>query len=356
MSIAKSLALSLAENGILPDAAVRLAIRRLNTARLRQESQRASETDFAQRLAASSIAYATREANEQHYELPPEFFRLVLGKHLKYSGCYFPVGVTKLDDAEAASLTLTCERAELEDGMNILELGCGWGSLTLCMAENYPNARITAVSNSAPQREFILGEAVRRGLTNIDVITADMNDFAADGTFDRVVSVEMFEHMRNYDALLARIAGWLAPGGKLFVHIFCHKEYPYIFELGEGVDWMARYFFTAGLMPSYDLLTRFRRDLAPSRRWWLSGDHYARTAEAWLANFDARRDEIDALLAKVYGRDAEIWANRWRIFFLSCAELFGYDGGSEWGIGHYLFEPAAVRSDASVPTAELAQV
>lgn len=356
MSIAKSIGLSLAENGILPDAAVRLAIRRLNAARLRQEAQRCDETEFARRLAAGSIAYATREANEQHYELPPEFFRLVLGKHLKYSGCYFPIGVTGLDDAESASLGLTCERAELEDGMNILELGCGWGSLTLWMAERYPNARITAVSNAAPQREFILDEAKRRDLSNIEVITADMNDFAAEGVCDRVVSVEMFEHMRNYDALLARIASWLAPGGKLFVHIFCHKRYPYIFEVGEGIDWMARYFFTAGLMPSYDLLTRFNRDLAPSQRWWLSGDHYARTAEAWLANFDARRDEIDALFARVYGTDADLWANRWRIFFLSCAELFGYGGGAEWGIGHYLFEPAAARSEAGARDADLAQV
>lgn len=343
-----SLAIEGVEQGWVPDFAVRSAIRRLCAARLR-ETAGDSITHFAEQLRSSPIALATDKANEQHYEVPAEFFTQVLGRHRKYSCCYWLPGVESLDEAEAAALRETCSRAEIVDGMEILELGCGWGSLSLWMAEHCPRSRITAVSNSASQRQFIETEAARRGLGNLQIITADMNSFDIDGPFDRVVSIEMFEHMRNYERLLERIAGWLKPEGKLFVHVFCHRKHAYPFESEGEANWMGRYFFTGGIMPSQDLLGRFDRDLQISQQWLWSGGHYQKTAEAWLAHLDARKSEVMPVLEATYGpTEARRWFQRWRLFFLAVAELFGYRGGSEWFVAQYLLTPVAVRTTGRI--------
>ena len=337
--------LGLAERGLVPDALLRLGIRRLCAQRLRDEMAGGLDHQaarFAQRidmLRTSPVAIHTDAANAQHYELPPAFFELCLGKRLKYSGCYYKHGDESLEQAEDAMLKLYGWRAELADGQKILELGCGWGSLTLWMAERYPNARITAVSNSRQQREHIEAQCRKRGLFNVRVITQDVNQLELDPSqFDRCVSIEMFEHMRNYEVLLARIAKWLRPGGKLFVHIFAHKTLMYPFEtVGEG-NWMGRHFFTGGLMPASDTLLWFQRDLQIEQRWHVDGTHYQRSANHWLANQDARKELVMATLIKAYGiKAAPLWFQRWRMFWMSCAELFGYADGQEWLVAHYRF-------------------
>ncbi|MDA1104743.1 MAG: cyclopropane-fatty-acyl-phospholipid synthase [Gemmatimonadetes bacterium] len=328
-----STGIALAERGFVPLSWLRLGIRNLLKQRLRDSASAPSIEAFTRELAESPIALATDKANEQHYELPPEFFALVLGPHLKYSGAFWPDGTKDLDGAEIRMLELTCARAELEDGQDILELGCGWGSLTLHMARTYPNSRITAVSNSAPQRRYIEANAPK----NVRVVTADMNDFTPEGVFDRVVSVEMFEHMRNYEELLRRIRSWLQPDGKLFVHIFCHREHAYPFEVEGEHNWMGRYFFTGGIMPSFDLLPRFDRDMVVEEQWAVDGTHYSKTARAWRENLESKRPEVAKVLRPTYGHEAGTWYHRWRLFFLSCEELFGYRGGSEWLVGHYRF-------------------
>ncbi len=337
-----NLGAAMAERGLLPDAIVRTAIRRLIEARAKElERQGPQPTDrFIETLHDSPIALAPERANAQHYELPTAFFEEVLGPRLKYSCAFYPGEIAALAEAEECMLDMTCERARLADGMRILELGCGWGSLTLWMAERYPHAEILAVSNSSAQRAFITSKAADLGLRNVEVTTADMNTFAPEGAFDRVVSVEMFEHMRNYGALLARIRGWLRPGGCVFLHFFCHKEacYPYVVE-GEG-SWMARHFFTGGMMPSYSLLNHFQEDLAVEQRWAVNGLQYARTCDDWLAQHDAARAKLLPIFEQTYGSaKAPLWFRRWRLFFMACAELFRCRGGKEWFVGHYLLKP-----------------
>jgi cyclopropane-fatty-acyl-phospholipid synthase len=337
--------IGLAERGTLPDWLIRYGIRRMCAARLDEETAGDVEAVSARfqaridELRTSPVAIHTDAANAQHYELPPRFFELCLGKRLKYSSCYFADGNESLDAAEEAMLALYGERAEMQNGQDILELGCGWGSLTLWMAQRFPGSRIIAVSNSAPQREFIESRCSALGLKNVHVITEDVNRLAFGATqFDRVVSIEMFEHMRNYQTLLGNIASWLRPGGKLFVHIFCHREWMYPFETQGDDNWMGRYFFTGGLMPSADTLLWFQQHLKIEGQWRLSGTHYEKTANAWLANQDANRDEVLRVLTEAYGESAApIWAQRWRMFWMACAELFGYRGGNEWLVAHYRF-------------------
>lgn len=332
---------SLIERGWIPDPLLRWGIRRLLAKRLAQEAAGARSIDaFVEELKRSPIAIHTQDANQQHYEVPTAFFQTVLGPRLKYSSCWWDDRTPDLAAAEEAMLALTCDRAGLAEKQQILELGCGWGSLSLFMAERYRSSRITAVSNSRTQKEYIDGEAQRRGLNNLTIITADMNDFDTGATYDRVVSVEMFEHMRNYEELLARIRRWLKPDGRLFVHIFCHDRFAYPFEADGDNDWMARTFFTGGVMPSFDLLSRFDRDLVQLESWKVNGLHYARTLEAWLERMDRARAELWPLFEQTYGKEqAQKWWVYWRIFFIACAELFAYDSGRAWYVGHYLFKP-----------------
>jgi cyclopropane-fatty-acyl-phospholipid synthase len=353
-------ALDWAECGRIPDPLIRWGIRRLCRERLREEDQRdparqeAAVEQFVARMQQGPVAPLPEKANEQHYEAPTELFQRVLGPCMKYSCCYWPEGVTSLEQAEEAALRITCERAQIEDGLDILELGCGWGSLSLWMAEHYPGSRITAVSNSRTQREFIEQAVEERGLANLQVVTADMNDFDTREEFDRVVSVEMFEHMRNYDELLRRISTWMRPTASLFIHVFCHRRFAYEFQTEGADNWMGRYFFTGGIMPSEDLLLRFPRDVQVARQWRWSGVHYERTANAWLARLDAARDDLLPALAKAYGpAEAVRWFHRWRLFFLACAELWGYRGGREWLVAHYLLRKQTSRTRLQIHPADL---
>lgn len=344
MNTATNLAIDLTENGLMPDRFIRAGIRRLLRNRLEEiradDIEAAADTvdAFIAAMDRAAVAPLPHKANEQHYEVPAEFFTGVLGAHRKYSCCHWDPECADLDDAEVSALRLTCAHAGIEDGMRILELGCGWGSLTLWLAAQYPASSIVAVSNSRSQRTFIEDTAASRGLRNITVVTADMNDFTTDQRFERVVSVEMFEHMRNHRALFRRVHDWLMPGGRFFMHIFCHRSTPYAFTDNGPGDWMSRHFFSGGMMPSDTLPLHFQDRLRFLRQWRWNGGHYARTANAWLDNMDAHRDELFPILQRVYGERAAQWWQRWRVFFMACAELFAYDGGREWYVSHYLFE------------------
>jgi cyclopropane-fatty-acyl-phospholipid synthase len=334
-------ATSVVERLPLPDALTRAGIALLvnRTGRRLDRAPADAERDFARAMAAGPIARTPDAANAQHYELPAAFFGHVLGARQKYSCCLYAGQADTLDRAEARALAETAAHAALADGQRILELGCGWGSLSLWMAERFPRAEITAVSNSHSQRAFIEAEAASRGLGNLRVITADMNEFEAGATFDRIVSVEMWEHMSNWPALLARVRTWIEPDGRLFLHVFSHRSAPYAFETDDKADWIAQHFFTGGIMPSHGLIRRLDTHFSLEADWRWSGTHYARTALDWLARFDARQAEIGPILAAVYGADALLWRRRWRLFFLATAGLFGAREGRDWGVSHYLLAP-----------------
>lgn len=342
-----NLAIELIEQGWVPDWIIRRAIRHLCRKRLvsldagSRDANESKLQSFVESAKKSPIALVPEKANEQHYEVPAEFYTHVLGHHRKYSCCYWPEGITTLDEAEDAALRETCDHAQLEDGMRTLELGCGWGSLSLWILENYPQCQLTAVSNSHSQRIFIEREAAEKGLSDrLTVITADMNNLTSSEKFDRVVSVEMFEHMRNYKMLLNHIANWLADDGKLFVHIFCHRQFAYPFDDQNADDWMARHFFTGGIMPCDDFFSHFEGHMRVVKQWRWNGRHYQRTSEAWLANLDRQSAQLLPILATTYGeQQANRWYVRWRLFFLAVAELFGYQNGEQWYVSHYLLEP-----------------
>jgi cyclopropane-fatty-acyl-phospholipid synthase len=348
--------IDIAERGTLPDWAIRLGIRRTIAKRLRRlPTVESPERDYALRnfldqLTQSPLAIATESANSQHYEVPAEFFRRVLGPRLKYSACLYSHPEYSLAEAENDMLRLTCQRAEIEGGMRLLELGCGWGSLTLWIAELYPTCEITAVSNSSSQKAFIEQRARELALENIRVVTADMRTFQTSDTFDRIISVEMFEHMRNYRLLFERMARWLERDGKAFVHVFCHRRMPYLFDTEGADNWMGRHFFTGGTMPSEQLFGHFDDDLNIQRQWRVNGLHYWRTCEAWLKNLDQHRDVVLSLLEdNCKPQEAVRRLQRWRIFFMACAELFRYRSGEEWFVAHYLFEKAGAQNPEYTP-------
>ncbi len=339
---------SIGERLPVPDTLTRAVIQRFVGKTNRRLSVEGEDTaDFARAMTAQPIAVHTDAANRQHYEVPAELFVQTLGTRLKYSSCLFPRPDMTLDEGEVAALTETCAHAKLADGQEVLELGCGWGSLTLWMAEHYPASKITAVSNSASQRAYIEARAAERGLTNVRIITADANVFEPDFAPDRIVSVEMFEHMSNWRALFTRLRGWLKPDGLLFAHFFAHRRSPYRFDEGDESDWIAQHFFTGGIMPSEHLASHFPDLFAVDEQWWWPGSHYARTARLWLENYDRHIDRIIPVLRKTYGKDWRLWLRRWRLFFLATEGLFGHKGGDPWGVVHVRLKPAAPANDGA---------
>jgi len=340
-----SLLIKLSEKQLIPDFAIRYGIRMLLKKRLdslvsnNPETNIQNKIDFIHKMNSSKIALVPELANKQHYEIPANFYKYCLGRHRKYSSCYWEDNTKNLDEAELLSLKLTTQHAKLTNGQNILELGCGWGSLTLWMAKKFPKSKITAVSNSSSQKTHILEQAKKRNLNNISIITEDMNKFNPKTRYDRIVSVEMIEHMRNHRQLFKKINTWLKPGGLFFMHIFVHKTQPYLFEVQDEDDWMSQYFFSGGMMPSEDLPLFFQEDLKIIDQWSWSGKQYEKTANAWLANIDSNKEKVMKALEKIYGKDnSKKWFQRWRIFFMSCAELWGYRDGNEWKVVHYLFK------------------
>ncbi|MFB5651141.1 SAM-dependent methyltransferase [Leptospira wolffii] len=335
---------TLMEKDFFPDWLIRIRIRRLLRLRLKQENRGSIEEyqkymmEYVDSLKRSPIAVSTEAANEQHYEMPASFFRLVMGKYMKYSSGLWASPGIGIDESERAMLQLTCERARLENGMSVLDLGCGWGSLSLYIAENFPKCKVTGVSNSKSQKTFIDSEAKKKGLKNLKILTMDMNVFKTDQKFDRILSVEMLEHMKNYELLFSRIAAYLKPKGLFFVHIFAHKKYAYPFEVVDDTDWMAKYFFTGGQMPSHDLFLYFQKDLLIQDQWAVNGKNYALTSEAWLSNMYRNRKRILEIFSETYGEESALkWFVYWKVFFMACAELWKFNDGEEWIVSHYLF-------------------
>ena len=335
---------SVLASGLVPDRLLRRVILsrvkglERNFDRLTPEEQAAREAAVVAEFESGAIAVNADDANRQHYDLPPEFFESVLGPRRKYSCCYWGGGIAGLAQAEEAMLELTAERTGLGDGQDILDLGCGWGSLSLWAAERYPHSHVLAMSNSHTQRRFIEELREEKGLGNLEVVTAEVGEFAPQRRFDRVVSIEMFEHVRNHRALMQRVAGWLRPEGRLFVHVFCHRRHLYAFEPDAGGGWMTRHFFSGGIMPSSDYLPRYQDDLNLLDRWEVNGRHYALTLRSWLENLDRHRNEVLPLLAATYGHDrARLWFAYWRIFFMACEETFALDSGRAYFVAHYLF-------------------
>ena len=334
------------ERGYFPDFMVRMGIRKLVSQRLKEEKADQVELcdqryhEFLEEIKSSALAIDIDKANEQHYEVDADFYHHALGARRKYSSCYYR-GDEGLDEAEENMLALYLERGEFVDGQDILELGCGWGSITLYLAEKLPNSNIVGISNSNSQRRYIMSQAQQRGFDHVNIITCDINDLKLSQSFDRVISIEMFEHVRNYQNLFKNIAGWLKADGKLFVHVFCHRFLMYPF-IAEGDDnWMAKHFFSGGQMPAADTFYHFQEQLKIDRRWINSGQHYEKTSNHWLENMDRNKAQIMPIFERVYGEDARLWFQRWRIFFMSCAEMFGYDKGRQWFVSHYLFSKQA---------------
>ncbi|MHC5068226.1 MAG: SAM-dependent methyltransferase [Planctomycetota bacterium] len=333
-----SLAIAAAERGLLPDSATRYGIRRL--LQRRRDALSGSDDDFVAALRKAPIAVDQQAANDQHYTVPAAFYRLALGPNLKYSSCLWDDTTSDLGAAEDAMLDLYCQRAQLADGQRILDVGCGWGSLSLYLAKRYPASAITAISNSASQRAFIEHCAEQCGLSNLQVITADLATFSTEERFDRLMSIECLEHMRNHGPLFARFRTWLTADGLAFIHVFCHRDHSYLFEDDGDGDWMARHFFTGGMMPSFDLFRHYQDDLKLINRWAVNGHHYARTARAWLTNIDHHQSSIEQLFAADLGSSGgRRMFQRWRLFFMACEECFVWDDGSEWFVGHYLLRP-----------------
>ena len=337
--------IKLSEKKLIPDSIIRYGIRTLLRKRIgslvsiNPETNIENKIDFIHKMNSSKTALVPELANKQHYEIPANFYKYCLGRHRKYSSCYWEGNTKNLDEAELLSLKLTTQHAKLTNGQNILELGCGWGSLTLWMAKEFPKSKITAVSNSSSQKNYILKQAKKRNLNNISIITEDMNNFNPKTRYDRIVSVEMIEHMRNHGQLFKKINTWLKPGGLFFMHIFVHKTQPYLFEVQDEDDWMSQYFFSGGMMPSEDLPLFFQQDLKIIDQWSWSGKQYEKTANAWLANIDSNKEKVMKTLEEIYGKNnSKKWFQRWRIFFMSCAELWGYRDGNEWKVAHYLFK------------------
>lgn len=337
------IAISLAEKRIFNDALIRTGIRRLLKNRLETLPQEAmTSADWITSLKDQPLAEKTEAANEQHYEIPSDYFKKVLGPNLKYSCGYWLEDCNSLEASEVRMLEMTCQRAELKNGQKVLELGCGWGSLSLWMAQKYPESTITAVSNSHSQRKYIEEQARVRRICNLKVITCDINHFQPDAAYDRIVSVEMFEHVRNHQALFRRIEGWLEQSGKLFVHVFAHKESTYLFEANKASDWMSRYFFSGGIMPAADLLpTAAKGILKTEGIWKINGTHYSKTLEAWLQKQDTAEPVILEILRLCYGESAPLWLQRWRMFYMASSELFAYRNGEEWIVMHYLFSKSS---------------
>ena len=332
-----NIAMALTERGLIPDPIVRYGMRRLILRRLKEEASK-QKNNYEGNWAKKAIAIETDAANRQHYAIPAEFFRIILGPRLKYSSCFWSDDTEDLKTAEENALSQTMERAQIKDGMDILELGCGWGSLTLRMAEQFPHSKILAISNSQSQREYINSQCAQRGFLNVTVLTQDINTFLPHRLFDRIVSVEMLEHVRNHKALFSRIASWMKPGAFFFAHVFCHRSYAYPFETEGDDNWMGRYFFTGGMMPSEKTLLNEKGGLILAHFWRWDGTHYQKTARAWIKNLDSRRNEAHNILSGVYVRETTLWLTRWRLFLMACEEFFGYSAGQEWGVGHYLFQ------------------